>query len=71
MNKILSLRILINIVLVGLIVITTIQCNQPQAPNEGPYFGNGFRNGWADQNSVSIWTRLTSIPDLNQSGIFF
>jgi len=71
MNKKLSLRILINIVLVGLIVITTIQCNQPQAAKEGPYFGNGFRNGWADQNSISIWTRLTSIPDLNQSGIHF
>jgi|GEM_PF-5175784 len=20
--------------------------------NKGPYFGNGLRNGWADQNSI-------------------
>jgi len=34
----------------------------------GPWFGNGFHNGWADQNSVVIWTRLTSVPELNRSG---
>ncbi len=36
--------------------------------SSGPYFGNGFHNGWADQNSIVIWTRLTSIPELNRSG---
>ncbi len=43
----------------------------PLTQSNGPYFGNGFRNGWADQHSISIWTRLTSIPDLNESGIHF
>ncbi|MGK7394041.1 MAG: alkaline phosphatase D family protein [Candidatus Cyclobacteriaceae bacterium M3_2C_046] len=36
--------------------------------SEGPYFGNGFRNGWADQHSVVIWTRLTQQPEMNFSG---
>jgi alkaline phosphatase D len=35
---------------------------------DGPFFGNGFHNGWADQNSAVIWTRLTMTPDLNRSG---
>jgi len=34
----------------------------------GPFFGNGFHNGWADQNSVVIWTRLTQAPELNRTG---
>jgi alkaline phosphatase D len=38
---------------------------------EGPYFGNGFHNGWADQNSIVIWTRLTLNPELNRSGPAF
>ena len=36
--------------------------------SSGPYFGNGFHNGWADQNSIVIWTRLTSTPELNRTG---
>ncbi len=39
-----------------------------QEPVEGPYFGNGFRNGWADQNSIVIWTRLTRNPEMNFNG---
>jgi alkaline phosphatase D len=35
---------------------------------EGPFFGNGVHNGWVDQNSVVIWTRLTKNPDLNRTG---
>ncbi len=35
---------------------------------EGPYFGNGFHNGWADQNSIVIWTRLTANPEGNAEG---
>jgi alkaline phosphatase D len=35
---------------------------------EGPYFGNGFHNGWADQNSIVIWTRLTAQPEMNRHG---
>lgn len=39
--------------------------------NDGPYFGNGFRNGWADQNSIVIWTRLTKNPEMNSTGKAF
>ena len=35
---------------------------------EGPWFGNGFHNGWADQTSIVIWTRLTRNPELNSTG---
>jgi len=35
---------------------------------EGPFFGNGFHNGWADQDSVTIWTRLTKNRELNAEG---
>jgi len=34
----------------------------------GPYFGNGFHNGWADQHSIVIWTRLTENPEMNRTG---
>lgn len=34
----------------------------------GPYFGNGLHNGWADQNSIVIWTRLTGNPEMNRVG---
>lgn len=34
----------------------------------GPFFGNGFHNGWADQNSIVIWTRLTVNPEMNRMG---
>ncbi|MCK4751034.1 MAG: hypothetical protein KAT15_28440, partial [Bacteroidales bacterium] len=34
----------------------------------GPYFGNGFHNGWADQHSIVIWTRLTQNPEMNLEG---
>lgn len=36
-----------------------------------PYFGNGFHNGWADQHSVVIWTRLTQTPELKRIGKSF
>jgi len=38
---------------------------------DGPYFGNGFHNGWADQNSIVLWTRLTQNPEGNASGTPF
>ena len=38
---------------------------------DGPYFGNGVHNGWADQNSISIWTRLTQNPEMNWDGQSF
>ena len=33
-----------------------------------PYFGNGMRNGWAEQDSVVIWTRTTRFEEMNQGG---
>lgn len=53
-----------------LTILFFMHCAQPER-TEGPYFGNGFRNGWVDQESIVIWTRLTSISDLNSSGIHF
>jgi len=38
---------------------------------DGPYFGNGFHNGWADQTSIVIWTRLTKNAELNVTGTPF
>lgn len=37
----------------------------------GPYFGNGLHNGWANQNSVVIWTRLTKNVEGNWKGTPF
>lgn len=52
-------------VISGFIIILFASCDRG---SEGPFFGNGFHNGWADQNSVVIWTRLTRIPELNREG---
>lgn len=38
---------------------------------DGPYFGNGFHNGWADQTSIVLWTRLTQNPEGNSNGVKF
>jgi alkaline phosphatase D len=49
-----------------LFVILLSSCtDKKSAP---PYFGNGVHNGWADQNSITIWTRLTQNPDGNNEG---
>ena len=37
----------------------------------GPFFGNGLHNGWADQNSIVIWTRLTAVAEGNLDGADF
>ncbi|MFO7668603.1 MAG: alkaline phosphatase D family protein [Bacteroidales bacterium] len=39
-----------------------------QPKNDGPYFGNGFHNGWADHQSIVLWTRLTKNPGGNVDG---
>lgn len=44
-----------------------ISCNAPKE-TEGPYFGNGVHNGWADQTTIVLWTRLTVNPDGNWDG---
>ncbi|MBN2665915.1 MAG: hypothetical protein JXR67_05350 [Bacteroidales bacterium] len=52
------------IVIISLFLLTPSCKNKP----EGPFFGNGIHNGWADQNSVVIWTRLTAVPEMNRTG---
>ena len=44
---------------------------QTKKETSGPYFGNGFHNGWADQTSIVIWTRLTQNPEGNWNGTPF
>jgi alkaline phosphatase D len=48
-----------------ILLVALSGCNKKPA---GPYFGNGFHNGWADQNSIVIWTRLTESPEMNRAG---
>lgn len=50
-------------------LLSVLGCRE--ATVDGPYFGNGVRNGWADQHSAVIWTRLTTIPDGRNSDIHF
>lgn len=45
-------------------------CNNKKNTN-GPYFGNGFHNGWADHHSVVIWARLTKNANGNTEGAKF
>lgn len=49
--------------------LTLAGCEQQQP--EGPYFGNGFHNGWADSHSIKIWTRLTVNKEMNLGGAAF
>ncbi|MEC9195740.1 MAG: hypothetical protein VYD13_04020, partial [Bacteroidota bacterium] len=44
-----------------------LSCQSPE-PVEGPYFANGVKNGWADQNSIVLWTRLTQNKSANFKG---
>ena len=39
--------------------------SQDNKRNQGVHFGNGIRNGWADQTSIVIWTRSTKIANSN------
>jgi len=55
------------IVIVFLMFLTLSCKDEP----EGPYFGNGVHNGWADQKSVVLWTRLTATPEMNRTGPAF
>lgn len=55
-----------------LVLLTTIFSScETLKETDGPYFGNGFHNGWADQTSIVLWTRLTQNPDLNVEGTEF
>ncbi len=57
------------ILILAAIILTAglYSCNDRKS-TEGPWFGNGFHNGWADQTSIVIWTRLTRNPELNSTG---
>lgn len=57
-----------NIIYLIIISFTVLAACNNNSESEGPYFGNGFHNGWADQNSIVIWTRLTKTPELNADG---
>lgn len=46
-----------------------VTCCKDEPP--GPFFGNGFHNGWADQTSIVIWTRLTGTSEMNREGPAF
>lgn len=48
------------------LILLILPCCKDETP--GPFFGNNFRNGWADQTSIVIWTRLTKIPEMNREG---
>ncbi|MEN8117897.1 MAG: alkaline phosphatase D family protein [Bacteroidota bacterium] len=52
------------------VAIFSSSCNNLQE-TEGPYFGNGFHNGWADHTSIVIWTRLTKNTEGNADGAKF
>lgn len=51
-----------------IIVVAVLYSCQSSKNAEGPFFGNGFHNGWADQTSIVIWTRLTRNAELNAKG---
>lgn len=55
-------------VLVLLISIALLSNSCMPEKQSGPWFGNGFHNGWADQQSIVIWTRLTKNPEGNSAG---
>jgi alkaline phosphatase D len=55
------------IILLFVLFIGTFSSCVP-VKTSGPYFGNGVHNGWADQNSIVLWTRLTVNPDLKVDG---
>ena len=48
--------------LICIVLFSLIGCEN-EIISDGPFFGNGIKNGWADQNSIVIWTRLTKNKD--------
>ncbi|GAA5511054.1 family 16 glycoside hydrolase [Novipirellula caenicola] len=44
----------------------------PVAPStDGPFLANGMRNGWADQDSIVLWTRTTQNREAKMDGLPF
>ena len=60
-----------NLALATTLVVAIFSSCNTLKETDGPYFGNGFHNGWADQNSIVLWTRLTQNPDGNAEGTNF
>ncbi len=56
------------LVVPGIIALCMLFACSRLEKSEGPTFGNGFHNGWADQQSIVIWTRLTQNPEMNFEG---
>ncbi len=54
----------------SILFILSFSC-KTEKETYGPFFGNGFHNGWADQNSIVLWTRLTQNPEGNSEGTKF
>lgn len=52
-------------------VIFLLSCGNKSKNNDGPFFGNGFHNGWADQHSIVIWTRLTQNREIQPDSFKF
>ena len=54
-------------IFIGIIGLFYLSC-QSRLDIQGPYFANGIKNGWADQNSIVLWTRLTQNKSANFKG---
>jgi len=54
-----------------LFIFISISSCEANTETNGPFFGNGFHNGWADQHSIVIWTRLTKIAEGKSDGTDF
>ncbi len=56
------------------LIALVLSCNpKPTAsePSTGPFLANGFHNGWADSESILIWTRLTAVKEARFDGPAF
>ncbi len=51
-----------------LLVLLAVTACQEKSKPQGPYFGNGVHNGWVDQHTITIWTRLTRTPEMKRDG---
>lgn len=56
------------VIVFNLLIVCAFYSCETDKGSSGPYFGNGVHNGWADQTSISIWTRLTKNPEMNSEG---
>ena len=66
-----SKRIILNYQLpLFCLLLAILGCTSSTKSDEvsGPYFGNGLHNGWADQHSITLWTRLTQSAEGNWEG---